>query len=164
MVNNVSFQFVLADCLVVIMLSRSFTLFWTWIYILQMAITRSQRNSILFDGSTWARLSDDALVEELCLMAEGLPTLKSQGVFNGLLALLFTKLEAKYGDTVTLTKVKRRIQRIKKEFMEFQGYLNIPGVRLNRWNCHVRICFKYWIHCSQVGGVRMMSHSICPWC
>lgn len=120
---------------------------------MQMVKFRSQRNIVLFDGSTWARLSDEGLAQELCDMTASFYTLQSATIFNILLAILHRKLQAKYGDAVTLDDVKRRIQRMKMEFLEFRQFLTIPGVRLDRNTMHVRLNEAYWHHCKENGWV-----------
>lgn len=67
------------------------------------------------------------------------PTLQSPGIFNALLHFTYTEMRHKFGPSVTLTKMKKRVQRFRTKFMAFQGYINLPGVTFLRSLHTVRI-------------------------
>lgn len=104
-----------------------------------MRRARTQLMDALFNGDLWPSEYDDDLMQKLDKYSEDIPTLQSPGIFNALLHFTYTEMRHKFGPSVTLTKMKKRVQRFRTKFMAFQGYINLPGVTFLRSLHTVRI-------------------------
>lgn len=110
----------------------------------QMVSTRSQRNAQLFDGSTWARVSDERFAHDLGSICLRYHDLRSVGVFNTIVVQFAKRMHQKYGDEVTVNLVKRRVVRLKRRYNAFKKFLDLPGVDFNPYNKRVTVNEFYW--------------------
>lgn len=119
----------------------------------QMVSTRSERDAQLFDGTTWARLLDAGFADSLGSICLIFHDLRSVGVFNAVIVQLARKMYNKYGDDVTLNKVKRRVEELRSRYNSFKQFLDLPGVHYTPYHERVTVKETYWANVNQNGGV-----------
>lgn len=93
-----------------------------------MRRTRNMLMEALFNGELWPNQYDDELMRLLDEHSSVIPTLQSRGIFNALLHYIYIEMKQKFGPSVTLSKLKKRVNHFRTKFIRFQEFINLPGV------------------------------------